>query len=54
MYTLKPILTEQNIDLPSCMYKMNPVNTNIIENYNSSKNNSVSHRNAKNVHDMKI
>jgi hypothetical protein len=26
MYELKPILTEQNIDLPTSMYKMKPVN----------------------------
>ncbi|KAL7035468.1 hypothetical protein ACKWTF_008390 [Chironomus riparius] len=40
MYSLKPILTQQNIDLPSCMYKMKPVNSNIIENSCNSKNNS--------------
>lgn len=39
MYPLKPILTEQNIDLPTSMYKMKPINTNIMENSCDSKNN---------------
>lgn len=40
MYPLKPILTAQNIELPSSMYKMKPINTRNVDNTSESKNNS--------------
>lgn len=40
MYSLKPILTDQKLELPTCMYKMKPINSNIIENVQDSKNSS--------------
>lgn len=42
MYSLKPILVDQNIDLPPCMYKLKPVNNENSENMQESINNSVS------------
>lgn len=42
MYALKPILTEQNIDLPANIYKMSPINSVSAENTQISKNKSVS------------
>lgn len=42
MYNLKPILTDQNIELPTSMYKMTPINPRGVDNTQVSKNNSVS------------
>lgn len=42
MYSLKPILVNQNIDLPTCMYKLKPINMDVIGNMPDSINNSVS------------
>jgi hypothetical protein len=41
MYSLKPILVEQTIELPNCMFKLNPVNMETTGNTQSSINNSV-------------
>jgi hypothetical protein len=43
MYGLKPILVDHNIELPSCMYKMKPVQQNSSENVDS-KNSDVSRK----------
>ncbi|KAG5680122.1 hypothetical protein PVAND_009647 [Polypedilum vanderplanki] len=41
MYSLKPILTQQNIELPDCMYKMKPINnTSAVSDMQESINNS--------------
>jgi hypothetical protein len=43
MYALKPILVDQTINLPQCMYKLKSVNSDLIGNMQEeSKNNSVS------------
>jgi hypothetical protein len=42
MYALKPILVDQNIEVPSCMYKLKAMNTDVIGNMKESINNSVS------------
>lgn len=42
MYSLKPVLVDHNIELPTCMYKLKPVNANLIGNMQGSNNNSVS------------
>lgn len=42
MYALKPILTQQNIELPASIYKMSPINSSLVENTQISKNKSVS------------
>lgn len=42
MFSLKPILVDQNIELPSCMYKLKPVNPDLAGNMEGSINNSVS------------
>jgi hypothetical protein len=42
MYGLKPILSEQNINLPDCMFKLKPVNAEMAGNSQDSINNSVS------------
>lgn len=42
MFSLKPILVDQNIELPSCMYKLKPVNTDTVDSMQDSINNSVS------------
>ena len=41
MYSLKPILVDQNIELPSRMYKLKPFNSDLAGNMQESKNNSV-------------
>lgn len=42
MYALKPVLVDQKIELPTCMYKLKPVNASLAENMTDSINNSVS------------
>lgn len=42
MYAIKPVLTNQDIDLPTCMYKMSVINSSSIDNTQNSKNNSSS------------
>lgn len=42
MYALNPILTNQNIELPTSMYKMSVINSSSNDNTQDSKNNSVS------------
>lgn len=42
MFSLKPILVDQNIELPKCMYKLKPVNTDSAGDMEDSINNSVS------------
>lgn len=40
---MKPIIVDQDIDLPTCMYKMDPINLNYSKTaVEESKNNSVS------------
>lgn len=41
MYALNPILVDQKIALPGCMYKIKPVNAEQAANMEQSKNNSV-------------
>lgn len=41
MYSLRPILVDQNIGLPQCMYNLKPVNNSSVENMQDSINNSV-------------
>jgi len=40
MFSLKPILVDQKIELPQCMYKLKPVNSNSHESMQDSINNS--------------
>ena len=42
MYGLKPILVDQKISLPTCMFKLKPVNPESSEDMQDSINNSVS------------
>lgn len=48
MYQIKPILTKQEIDLPSCMYKIKPV----VESLHSDSANSAGK--SVNLHTYKI
>lgn len=47
MYSLKPILVEQNIELPPCMYKLKPVNFESPGNMQESINKNVSENSEK-------
>lgn len=42
MYALKPILTDQQIELPTSMYKMRPINVWSGDSTQESKNSNVS------------
>lgn len=49
MFSLKPILVDQKIELPSCMYKLKPVSGVTSENMSDSNNSSVSETFATNI-----
>lgn len=42
MYNLKPILVDQDIQFPNCMYQLKPINNNLGNSANTINRNSVS------------
>lgn len=40
MYKLKPVLQNTDVDLPTCMYKLKPINSSLVETMESNSKNS--------------